>query len=49
MDSPEMVAVPCPECRCSPVEVLKGAHGQAVSVVSTVSGHLGCESLAPAR
>jgi Zn-finger nucleic acid-binding protein len=23
MDSPELVAVSCPECRCVPVEVLK--------------------------
>ena len=27
MDSPEVVELPCPECRCSPVEVLKRMHG----------------------
>jgi hypothetical protein len=26
MDSPELVAVPCPECGCSPVEVLMTMH-----------------------
>jgi hypothetical protein len=26
MDNPELVEVPCPECRCSPVEVLKRMH-----------------------
>jgi hypothetical protein len=46
IDHPELVAVACPDCRCSPVEVLMIHSQRRFFVVSTVSRHLGCQSLA---
>ena len=45
LESPELVAVPCPACRCSPVEVLMIRERKAISVVSTVRSHLHCRFL----